>query len=487
MVKSVLICVCRLLLVTGPAWGSAGTVEMPAAELEDRIQGGLLGQILGNLNGLPHESKYVHAPGEVAVYTPSLPEGARTDDDTDIEWVYVYEIQRSGRILIPYDRIVELWRLHINGHIWCANLYARGLMDLGLEPPLTGRVALNPWANFNISGQFLSEAFGLVAPGMPQTAARIGTHYTRVAIDEEPAQATQLFTGMIATAFVEQDMARIIEAGLGNADPTSAAHPVTRDVLRWWRESPRDWQATWRKIHDKYMRYGGDVPDINGVELNTAAVIASLLYGGGDFVETLRLAFNFGWDADCNAATAGTVVGVVKGRRWMDRQGWTIVDRYRNTTRPGMPEDETITGYGRRLAEVARMVILANGGEEVGGEQRAYRIRMQAPGVVGARRSTEQELAALRGKLMPAIEKDLGGTAQDRARAAYLAICLGLEQKLKHDRSADWIEGLAALKAYPDMLKQVFRAPPATASHLQSAFRNAGLQPATRPAKAPPK
>ena len=31
------------------------SVEISAEELEDRVRGGLLGEIFGNLNGLPHE------------------------------------------------------------------------------------------------------------------------------------------------------------------------------------------------------------------------------------------------------------------------------------------------------------------------------------------------------------------------------------------------------------------------------------------------
>ena len=131
---------------------------------------------------------------------------AWTDDDTDFEWVYIDAMQRSGTVFIPASEIAKLWKTRINRRIWCSNQYARVLMDLGLEPPLTGTIALNPWADFNISGQFLCETFGLIAPGMPQTAGRIGLHYTRVAIDGEPAQTTQLFTAMIATAFLTDDM-----------------------------------------------------------------------------------------------------------------------------------------------------------------------------------------------------------------------------------------------------------------------------------------
>ena len=68
----------------------------------------------------------------------------------------------------------------------------------------------------------------------------------------------------------------------------------------------------------------------------------ALLFGGGDLAETLRIAFNFGWDADNSAATAGTIVGVVKGYRWLLSQEWQIVDRYKNTSRQNMPNDEKI-------------------------------------------------------------------------------------------------------------------------------------------------
>ena len=169
------------------AAGAPRTIELPADAVEDKIRGGLLGQILGDLNGLKHEMKYIAEPGNVERYIPALPEGAWTDDDTDIEWVYIVEMQRSRLLLLPPARIAALWKAHINRRIWCSHRYLRQLLDLGIEPPLTGRVQINPWADFNLSGQFAAESWGLISPGMPRTAARIGLHYTHVSIDGEPA------------------------------------------------------------------------------------------------------------------------------------------------------------------------------------------------------------------------------------------------------------------------------------------------------------
>jgi hypothetical protein len=477
MKKTTVVIVFCLFAVLPVAARAARTVDVPADVLEDKIRGGLIGQIFGNLNGLPHEMKYIEQPGQVESYTPSLPEGARTDDDTDIEWVYISEMARTKTLALPPARIAELWRANMNKGIWCANQYARNLLDLGIEPPLTGRIALNPWSVFNVSGQFVSEAFGLVAPAMPRTAGQLGTHYTHFAVDGEPIQTTQLFTAMIATAFVEPRLDRIVAAGLASVDPKSALVPIVKDVLGWWKESPGDWHTTRQKIRDKYTHNGGkNESDRNGYELNTGAIIAALLHGGGDLRETLRLSFNFGWDADCNAAITGTIVGVIKGAKWIAAQGWTIKDVYKNTTRDQMPKDETITGYGDKLVAVARMVIEGHGGKLVtAGGRSVYRIRAESAGPGERVPQPLDRAAELKKALAPAIAKDLGGEPRDRARAAYLALALGEADALATKRPDDWRAAMAELAKFPGVAKEIYGAPKPMAEPLQARATAAGL------------
>lgn len=457
--------------------GMAREVVITSVELEDRIRGGFLGQILGNLNGLPHEMKYIDEPGSVDEYRPALPDGAHTDDDTDLEWIYVTEMASAGP-WIPPGRIRELWMKHINRRIWCANLYARQLMDLAIQPPLTGRIALNPWSEFNISGQFICESFGLVAPGMPQTASRLGLHYTHVTIDGEPAQTTQLFCTMIALAFVESDLDTLLDAGLQAIDPDSEIARVVRSVRDWHRQNPNDWKATRLKIKQAFQRHGGSMRDMNGFELNTASTIAALLHGNGDFVETLRLAFNFGWDCDNNAATAATILGVIHGRQWMDRQNWNIGDAYRNTARDSMPEDETISGFSDKLIAVARRIILDNGGERVIADgNEAWRIRVESPRNIEKLPSPPHRLTELKAELVPLIDKDLSGSTQDRARAAYLALCLDEADRLRRERPAEWKSAIDALRTYPRLVREIFKAPHPSGRPLQQRARASGLEP----------
>ena len=466
-----------LLLFVPKAFAQDGrSVEVSADVLQDKIRGGMLGQILGNLNGLPHEMKYIAEPGDVKAYTPSLPQGARTDDDTDIEWVYVVEMQKTGQLYLPPATQVELWRKHINTHIWCSNLYARKLFDLGVEPPLTGHLAINPWANFNISGSFLAETFALCAPGMPQTAGRLGLHYTRVAIDAEPAQSTQFTNAMIATAFFESDVDKILDAGLAAVDERSAIREVVGRTRAWVKEHPDDWRATRKKARDAWTRYNGEMFDRNGVRLHTAATVAALLYGKGDFPETLRHAFNFGWDADNNAATGGAVIGVIKGGNWMKQQGWDVKDVYRNTTRPGMPQDETITRFTDRVIELARKAIEENGGKVItdGGRVSGYRIRLQRPARVEALPAPPDRAAQLKEKLAPQIDAGLAGAPAERARAAYLAICLGEAKRLRKDRPAEWAAAIQELQKQP-IVKEIFAAPEPDGPPLREKAVAAGL------------
>lgn len=465
----------------------AAVVEIPAHIVHDKIRGGLLGEMLGDLNGLAHEMKYIAEPGNVERYTPALPDGAWTDDDTDIEWVYVVEMQRRSAILLSPREIVEAWHRHINRRIWCSNQYVRELMELGIEPPLTGDAELNPWADFNLSGQFLSETWGLIAPGMPQTAAHIALHYTRVGIDGEPAQSTQLFAAMISQAFLSADLAEILDAETAAVDPKSVMRRIVVDVRAWYRENPSDWRRTRRLIQQKYSRYGGAMTDRNGVELNGAATIAALLYGRGDFVETVRHAFNFGWDCDNNAAASGTILGVIKGYRWMTSQGWNITDRFRNTSRDNMPEDETISSFGDRLVALADRVILEHGGS-VGQTPRGRvcRIRKENARNFEPLPDPSRQAAELRANWVPEIEAAIAEAAdtQRLARAAYLAICLDLAPGLRQRRQERWARAVAALREYPRVLQVLFFESPTPAGDaLRRRAVSAGVAPPERPQK----
>ncbi len=122
---------------------------------------------------------------------------------------------------------------------------------------------------------------------------------------------------MYAEAFFEDDLHKVMGAGL-RAIPTESTYSQTiRDVIRWHRENPGDWRATWKLVEEKWAsnpsgRCSKDEFNIDA-KLNGAYVVMGLLYGNGDLAKTMEVATRCGQDSDCNPSNAAGVLGTILG------------------------------------------------------------------------------------------------------------------------------------------------------------------------------
>jgi hypothetical protein len=183
--------------------------------------------------------------------------------------------------------------------------------------------------------------------------------------------------------------------------------------------------------------------DDNGYELITGATIASLLYGQGDFIKTIQTGLNFGWDCDNTTATLGTILGVRMGYKKMMSQGWKIVDRYKNTTRDGMPEDETITSFADRIFELMEKMVVENGGRRVKREDRYFfQIPVEEALMVENLPELDNQIRELAHELRSEIETEIleASSKEALSRAAYLGICLDLDRELSGQYPGPWQE-----------------------------------------------
>ncbi|MCC6444150.1 MAG: ADP-ribosylglycohydrolase family protein [Armatimonadetes bacterium] len=354
------------------------TRDFTRDRLADRVKGGWVGMLIGGLEGLAHEFKYNEQPRETLPDFEMLPGGAETDDDNDFEWTHLYYMDREKALRLPYERIVSIWKENMNTGLWVANKRARELMDEGILPPKTGDPALNRAAWYNLSGQFCVEAYGLIAPGMPQAAAGIGLHYAKIAVSGEPLQAAQYWTSLISLAAVEEaSLPRIIVRALDAADAKSALSEAVRDALALHKSLPSDWQEARQRFDARWrIRKGWNG---NSTPLNGGMVVLALLYGKGDFTRTLQYAMALGHDADCNAATAGAAAGARLGyRKIAALPGFRMADRFINRTRPGLPREAAVSEQAEMLMRVCEQAILENGGQKrtVRGTP-GYRIALQ--------------------------------------------------------------------------------------------------------------
>lgn len=374
-------CLAAAAVVLGISASATAAEKISSDVLRDKIAGAWIGQMVGNIYGLPFENKFVDEPAPESRfpfgYTKNIDklkkyDGAFSDDDTDVEYIYLTLMEKYG-IDPTYAQMRQGWMHHIRDRVWLANRAALGLMHLGYTPPFTGRQDLNPhW--YQIDPQLINEIWAYTAPGMPAYAVGKSDWAARITSDSWAVQPTALYGAMYAEAFFEKDVKKLIEKGLRYLPENDRYTLGVKKCLDLYRQYPNDWVKARQIIADEY--YVNEDPmtkTIWNADLNGLMGILAMLYGNGDFQRTLDLSCAMGFDCDNQAATVSGILGIIMGAKklpaslTMPVEGWTkpFNDRYINITRFDMP-DASIDDIINRTYNQAIAVVKANGGSVKG-------------------------------------------------------------------------------------------------------------------------
>jgi hypothetical protein len=370
------------VLVAAPLAARAEQTIGAAAYL-DRLRGMWLGEILGNYAGRPFEGKVFVRGGSTA--TIDWDSFLHTDpwigdDDTCFEYMNIHNVYANG---VPAGAQVRAeWESHVPlPSFYIANRQARWLMGYGLAPPQTGSRNYNMhwWA---IDSQITTESLGAMAPGMRQRAADLAAAFGSATNDGYALHAAQFYAAMYAAAPFETDVGNLVEQGLAVVPATSRTYQVIQDVIAWHAADPLDWRDTQAKVFDKYYyvdtfgRYRGWIEST----INTGLTTMAILYGGGEFRQTVEIAVLGGFDADCNPATAGGLVGLMKGFSGLpaDFTG-PASDAYRVSTLVNLGGTTTISQVAADFRAAAEQEIVRMGGRiEGSGDTAVYHLPADA-------------------------------------------------------------------------------------------------------------
>lgn len=349
--------------------------------LRDKIAGAWIGQMVGNIYGLPFENDFIDEPAPESEfpfgYTKNIEKlkkynGAFSDDDTDVEYIYLTLMEKFG-IEPTYAQMRDGWMYHIRDRVWLANRAALGLMHHGYTPPFTGSKDLNPhW--YQIDPQLINEIWAYTAPGMPKYAVEKSDWAARITSDSWAVAPTALYGAMYSEAFFENDIEKLIRKGLKYLPANDRYAIGVNKCLELFKKYPNDWVKVRQIIADEY--YVNEDPmtkTIWNADLNGLMGILSMLYGHGDFQRTLDLGCAMGFDCDNQTATVAGILGIIMGADKLPKdltmpiEGWTkpFNDRYINITRYDMP-DASIQDMIDRTYDQAIKVIVANGGKVSG-------------------------------------------------------------------------------------------------------------------------
>jgi len=292
-------------------------------QLKDKIKGGWAGQTIGVVYGAPVEFKYQGSiipdyqnipwrEGYVKYWWDKKP-GLFDDIYTDLNFVNVFEKYGPD---VSMDTIAQYWA-RTAYHLAHANQASRYNILNGIMPPASGYWKNNPHAD-DLDFQIEADFIGLMAPGMVNSATEIADRVGHIMNSGDGWYGGVFVSALYSLAFIYNDVDMIVEQALQTIPPGTQFHDCIADVVKWHKQYPDDWKATWFELEKKWNR---DVGCPKGAflsfnidaKINSAYVAIGLLYGQGNFTKSVDIATRCGQDADCNPATAGGVLGVMLG------------------------------------------------------------------------------------------------------------------------------------------------------------------------------
>ncbi len=347
--------------------------------LYDKIYGGWLGRCAGCLLGKPVEGLEKEQIGEwlriadaypLRNYFPSVSPSPERAPEWLLERVKRLEKSKAGvlfgrisrmardddidytimglRILETYGSnfttmnvgeswlsLLPYWRVYTAERVAYRNL-VNGVL------PSESATYMNPYREW-IGAQIRADMWGYVTPGMPELGADMAYRDARLSHTKNGIYGEMFVSAMISAAFATDRIEKIIETGLSVIPKGSRLAEAVKDVVAWSREY-NNWEDAWRKVMKKYGHHHR-VHTIN----NAALVLLGLIYGRGDYEQSITISVMGGLDTDCNGATVGSILGVMLGAEALpDKWVKPLNDRV----------ESFVTGYNNsRISKLAKRTI----------------------------------------------------------------------------------------------------------------------------------
>lgn len=262
------------------------------------------------------------------------------DDDTNYMVIAQILLDKYGRDFTPKN-VMDLWveRQPLPSY-YTAEKSALLNYTRGYLPPVSAMYQ-NPYREW-IGAQIRGDYFGYINPGDPEAAAEMAWRDASISHVKNGIYGEMFISAMLAVAAVTDNMKDIIFGGLAEIPATSRLYEaIVRLVDRYDAgvtkdEAFVDIHAAWndRNAHDWCHTIS-----------NALIVVASLLYGEGDYGRSICMAVETGFDTDCNGATVGSILGMRDGEA-------TVGEEWKKPTHGIL--DTTV--YGAQKSEISALV-----------------------------------------------------------------------------------------------------------------------------------
>lgn len=242
------------------------------------------------------------------VYADEI-DGMPVDDDTNYVVLAQKIIEKYGKDFTPYD-VSRAWLTYQGKDAYCtAERVAFCNFVKGYAPPQSA-IYKNPYREW-IGAQIRGDYFGYINPGDPKLAAEMAWRDASISHVKNGIYGEMFVAAMLAIAATTNSIEKIITLGLAEIPQTSRLYESVMSILDSYKNGVSE-QDCFKMIHEKYDEHSGH--DWCHTISNAMIVVASLLYGEGNFSRSICMAVETGFDTDCNGATVGSILGMANGK-----------------------------------------------------------------------------------------------------------------------------------------------------------------------------
>ncbi|ANQ52603.1 ADP-ribosylglycohydrolase family protein [Flammeovirga sp. MY04] len=317
-------------------------------EFYNKILGGWLGKCAGGILGAPIEGYKCFNDIELSdkLFETNFP-----NDDLDLQILWLDMVAKKG----PNVRRAD-YTWHWDNHVdfpWNEYGVATRNIKIGLDNPDTGKHN-NPYWNESMGSPIRSEIWGMLCAGNPEKAAFYAKMDSQVDHHGFSDDAEAYFSAAAAIAFTNSDTNAILKEALNYISKDSLMFDLVNKVMYW--------HATFEKevVTGKIKSVYGDA-DFTSAPMNIAYTILALVEAQGDFDHCIE-ALHYGHDSDCIVATAGALIGIIRGADeipalWKKRIGNALVVSPEIT---GIDCPDTISDLTEKTVQAAKLFQFEN-------------------------------------------------------------------------------------------------------------------------------
>jgi hypothetical protein len=317
--------------------GAVKPLSFPKNNIFDKIYGAWLGRISGCLLGKPVErwmkprlwgylkdtgqyplrdyisvdvsgetlKRYeVDSKGCFKENVDHMPE----DDDTNYTTISLAVMKRHGHGFTTQD-VANLWLQEMPIlHTFTAERVVYRNLCMLIPPPASAshRNVHREW----IGAQIRADFWGYSAPGRPGLAAEYAWRDASLSHVKNGIYGEMWAAAMIASAFTTNDVVEIIETGLAQIPNHCRLSEEVKEMIQWRKEGV-SYDNAIKRIHVIWDE--NRLHDWCHTISNARIVALGLLWGEGDFEDSITKAVQSGFDTDCNGATVGSIMGIIHG------------------------------------------------------------------------------------------------------------------------------------------------------------------------------